>query len=162
MHWLRSAVRLISDGNASSSGWDAEIWITNDHPVTWIESGDRVCGWLEAGIKIGQDKMSSGTKAYSQIVNVHVEHRDGDEAAIVCEEVQLRCPVVTLVILHQRRRTCRVQCLVISHVKGKVVSTLNSVNVSRRYIGADDGIHATLYKRPRTIKVIDSKGAFCS
>lgn len=66
-----------------------------------LESGDLVGGCLEASkrISIGWEDGGLGVWVSSQVVHIHVEHRDVDEATILSMEVQLGGPVIALVVL---------------------------------------------------------------
>lgn len=103
MNWLGLAVCVIKNGSSSSGRWGAEGNVANNHAVTWLERGDLIGGGIEAGKKISKTLELRAIYMYSQVVHVHVEHGDRDEGAIVCGKVQLRGPVVTLVVLDQRR-----------------------------------------------------------
>lgn len=66
-----------------------------------LESGDLVGGRLEASkrISIGWEDCGVGVWVSSQVVHIHVEHGDVDEATILSMEVQLGGPVIALVVL---------------------------------------------------------------
>lgn len=97
---------------------------------------------------------------YTQVIDVHVKHRDRKEASIRgILEVKRGSPVVTLVCLDQGRGAGRVEQGVIFHAQVEVTPSLDSVHMAGCSAGANNGIHPALGERTLTIEVVHGEGS---
>ena len=95
-----------------------------------------------------------------QIVDVHVEKIHIVNSSILGLEVKLGGPVITFVVLNQRRGTSGlIQGLGVSHAEGKGISTLDSVNVTGCYSWVNDRVQSSFNQRAFSIEMIDSESS---
>jgi hypothetical protein len=100
---LDHAVVVIENLFAACGGWSSQIWVADNHPMTWLEGRDLVGGSFEA-VTYQYKRSAAIAEGYIQIVNIHVEHLNRlDAASLGVNEIQGRRPVVALVVLNTGR-----------------------------------------------------------